>query len=265
MDFIKKHWLTILIVPLMILIPILVNVLLSISTPFKVYENGWLGFWGSYLGALFPFIILYLTLKDNRKENKKERLTQVATIEYQVSKENLISLKKTLAQYINALRVYDLGSMPFYYQESKVFCVQKLLDIGKEVSLKFELLELELVDYDDEEEQNFILFLKEFNKEFCGLLGDMGWYIDHKVDVSEEYALSAFHKSVVEENAVYNEEKRIWKIIENKNYSIPNDGCAILNDLLDTFCFRDLYSKSKEFVKYEKRKMDFNLNNTINE
>lgn len=259
-EIIKKYWWAIL---LMLFAPVIVNAILSLSTPFKVYENQWLGFWGSYLGALFPFIILYLTLKDNRKENKKERLTQVATIEYQVSKENLISLKKTLSQYINALRVYDLGSIPYYYQGSEVFCVQKLLDIGKEVSLKFELLELELVDYDDEEEQNFILFLNKFNLEFSGLLGDLSWYIDHKVNVSEEYALNAFHKSVVEENAVYNEEKRIWKIIENKNYSIQNDGCAILNDLLDTFCFQDLYSKSKEFVKYEKRKMEYKLNNTI--
>ena len=261
MGFFKKYWWAI---PLMVIIPIMVNVLLSITTPFKVYENGWLGFWGSYLGALFPFIILYLTLKDNRIENKKERLTQTATIEYQVAKENLISLKRTLAQYINALKLYDLGSMPFYYQESKTFCVQKLVNIGKEASLAFELLELELVDYDNPEEQDFILFLKKFNLEFNGLLSDMGWFIDHHIDASEEEALKAFHQEVIEEKAIYNEKKRIWTIIEERNYSIHNDGCEILNDLLDTFCFQELYSKSKEFVKYEKMKIESKLNN-INE
>ena len=257
---IKKYWWAIL---LMILAPILVNAILSISTPFKVYENQWLGFWGAYLGALFPFIILYITIEDSRKENERNRKTQAAIIEYQVSKDNLISLKKNLAQYINALHVYDLGYIPFNYQKSKAICVQKLFDIGKEVCLSFDLLELELVDYDDEEEQIFKSFLNNFNLEFNGLLGDIGWFIDHNVNVSEEDELNIFHKSKIEEKAIYNENKRIWKVIEDNNYSIQNDGCAILNNLLDTFCFKEIYSKSMDLIQYEKKKIESKLNINI--
>ena len=83
MSFIKNYWWVIVIA---LLIPIVVNITLSISTPFTVYENSWLGFWGSYLGALFPFIILYLSLRDNHDENEKDRKTQTAAIIFQVSK-----------------------------------------------------------------------------------------------------------------------------------------------------------------------------------
>lgn len=257
---IMKYWWAIL---LMLFAPVMVNSILSMSTPFKVYENQWLGFWGSYLGALFPFIILVITINNSRKENDRNRKTQAAVIEYQVSKEYLASLKKALAQYLNALHVFELGSIPFGYKESKDFYVQRLHDIGKEVSLSFNLLELELVDYEDPEEQTFKLFLNKFNLEFNGLLGDIGWFIDHKVEVSEEVALQTFHNLVIKEDAVYNDKKRIWKIIEENDYSIQNDGCVILNSLLDTFGFKEIYTKANEFIKYEKTTINIRMKNML--
>ena len=252
-----KYWWAIL---LILFAPVMVNAILSLSTPFKVYENQWLGFWGSYLGALFPFVILVITINNGRKENDRNRKTQAAVIEYQVSKEYLASLKKALAKYLNALHVYDLSFIPFGYKKSKAFYVQRLSDIAKEVSLSFDLLELELVDYDDSEEQSFKSFLTKFNSEFNGLLGDIGWFIDHKVDVSEEVALQTFYDLVMKEDAVYNERKRIWKIIEENDYSIQDDGCTILNDLLDVFCFKEIYSKSVDLIQYEKKKIESILN-----
>ncbi len=253
----KKYWW---ILVLTVAIPIIINTILSISTPFKVYENQWLGFWGTYLGALFPFIILYITINDNRRENDRNRKIQTAIIEYQVSKERLSTLKKTLAEYINSLHVFELGIIPFVYKDSKSLSIRKITDIIKEVSASFKLLELELVDYDDETEQEMKLFLNKFNLEFSKLLTDISWYIDHKDGITEEATINTFHNNEILTNTIYNEEKRIWKIIEDKKYSMKDDGFAILNDLLDKFGFEEIHSRTKSFIKYENEKIKAELN-----
>lgn len=258
MRYIKKFWW---IFVLMIIIPIIINTILSISTPFKVYENQWLGFWGAYLGALFPFIILYITINDNRRENDRKRKIQTAIIEYQVSKDKLNALKKTLADYINSLHVLELSMIAVSYKNSKIIFLQKISDIIKEADVTFELLVLELADYDDNTEQNMKSFLSKFNSEFLRLLIDISWFIDHKDYATEKETISTFRNSELQSNTIYNEDKRIWKIIEDKKYSMKDDGLAILNDLLDKFCFKEIYSRAMSFIKYENEKTKKELEN----
>ena len=58
---------------------------------------------------------------------------------------------------------------------------------------------------------------------------------------------------------VYDENKRIWAIVGKDNCNIVEKGSEILRELLERLVFKSIYSKSIEFVKYEKEKMDNNL------
>ena len=71
---------------LIIGLPILINFILGIYTPYDLYVVGeaenWLGFYGSYIGAIIAsgvaYVILWHTIEDNKKsairELKKEEL-----------------------------------------------------------------------------------------------------------------------------------------------------------------------------------------------
>lgn len=36
-------------------------------------ENSWIGFWGSYIGALFTLLALYITIQSNKNESEQQR------------------------------------------------------------------------------------------------------------------------------------------------------------------------------------------------
>ena len=80
MGWIKKYWWIGL---LFLVLPVVINFVLLIPafTPIVGDNTIWLGFWGSYLGAIISasvaFIILAIQHKQNREENKRNRELQI--------------------------------------------------------------------------------------------------------------------------------------------------------------------------------------------
>ena len=261
---IKKYWWAFLFI---LIAPLLVNVILITDTPCPDYtadgSNGWLGFWGAYIGALFPFIILLITIWDTHKENKKDRNIQKATIEYQVSKEHLNTIKKAIADYIQSLNIMELGLIAIRPNINTGDSLNRIWNICQNTVSSFELLEFELVDFDDEKENEYKSFLNKFKIEYEGMIKDFGWVLDFYlykksvVDVAKE--LELYRKNELELVNVYDESKRVWTIVGKDNYNITERGSEILNELLDRLVFKSIYLNSMEFVKYEKEKMDNRL------
>lgn len=261
MDFIKKYWWAILV---MIIIPILVNGLLSISTSIKVYENGWLGFWGSYLGALFPFVILYLSLRDNRRENEKERNIQTAIIEYQVSKDYQNTLKKDIADYINALNLMEMELLAIKAIDNTGITLNKLYMILTKSDNAFQKLNLTLSDYDDNTEIVYKDFLNNFNTAFKRLISDIAWLMDNYNNEDGIKAIESYRDFMMKGGKDTYEFLRIWKVIEDSGYQLT-DVTQIIQELLDRIEYRAISMKSQDFIRYEKEKMEKTLYNVLNQ
>ena len=249
-DFIKKFWWVVLLAALS---PLFVNWLLSISTGIKVYENGWLGFWGSLLGALFSFIILYKTLIDNHKENEKERKVQVETIKYQVSKESLNDLKENITAYYKAMNVYEMEMIAIKSQEDISYSLNVIWRINKETENAYQVLRLTLVDYTDPKENEYKDFLDKFHLAFNGFLSDFTWLIDGKCSLDD------YKKEIKKFGNISVENLRIWKIIEDRNLDKETDGKLIMDELLDRIEYKAIYIRSEDFIKYESDKMNREL------
>jgi len=253
-DFIKKFWWIVLLAALS---PLFVNWLLSISTGIKVYENGWLGFWGSLLGAIFPFIVLYKTLIDNHKENEKERKVQVGTIKYQVSKENLNDLKENIAAYYKAMNVYEMEMIAIKFQEDISYSLNVIWRIIKETEMAYQVLRFTLVDYTDYNENEYKVFLNKFHLAYNGLLSDFAWLIDGKSSLYD------YKEGIKKNGNVSIENLRIWKIIEDGNLDKETDGKLIMDELLDRVEYKAIFIKSEDFIKYENDKMNRELYNSL--
>lgn len=268
MHLLKKYWWAFL---LILIAPLLVNFILITESPCPNYiannNNGWLGFWGAYIGALFPFIILLITIWDNHKENKKDRSIQVATIEYQVSKEHLNTIKQSIADYIQSLNSLKLGLIALRPNIKTEESLNTIWDICQETTSSFELLEFELVDYNDEKEEEYKTFLSIFRTEYEGMINDFGWvldlYLNKKDDADINKDLEIYRKQTTETVIVYDENKRVWNVVEKDDCNITEKGSQILNELLDRLDFKSIYSKSIDFIKYEKEKMDNKLKKAI--
>lgn len=252
--FIKKFWWVVLLAALS---PLFVNWLLSISTGIKVYENGWLGFWGSLLGALFPFIVLYKTLIDNHKENEKERKAQVGTIKYQISKESLNDIKENITSYYKAMNDYEIEMIALKPQENILYSLNVIWRIIKETEKAYQVLRLSLVDYTDSKESEYKDFLNKFHFAYNGLLSDFAWLIDGKCSLDD-------YKEEIKKNGnVSIENLRIWKIIEDGNFDKETDGKLIMDELLDRIEYKAIYIRSEDFIKYENDKMNRELDNSL--
>lgn len=74
----KKYWKEILLgtMTILIIVPLVIAFMLRFKFIMTDASNGWIGFWGSYLGAIFggliTLFVLYKTLKENHKSQKKE-------------------------------------------------------------------------------------------------------------------------------------------------------------------------------------------------
>ncbi len=115
-------WLILLILPLVLYVLIIqpwgLNAIGNENAP-----SVWLGFWGSYLGAIITsiaaFIILYKQIetnrveneenrKNNEEQNKKNRAIQLKNIEHQQQMQWLNDFKRIAAEYVMAFNNTNL-------------------------------------------------------------------------------------------------------------------------------------------------------------
>lgn len=103
----KKYWWLLI---LIVVAPIIINYALLIPAfgPIVGDNVHWLSFWGSYLAALVPFIILFIQREDNHKENKQNRQLQVNVLKYQQEMQWLNENKDILIDFALTLSKDDL-------------------------------------------------------------------------------------------------------------------------------------------------------------
>ncbi len=123
----NKHLILIAIV--VMLCPLFVNVIMLIPSRWASGDNPWIGFWGSYLGAILSasaaFVILFVQRKDNRKENEKNReankkenninrVLQLREITYRQETEWLNNLQKAVLENLSVYSPNSITSLIDY-------------------------------------------------------------------------------------------------------------------------------------------------------
>lgn len=99
---IRKYWLQIL---LIIVTPLIINLLMGLPTYFPTVgdSSSWLGFWGSYIGAILSsaiaLYILYKQNQQNHNENIINRNLQLAVIKYNQELDKLRDLRTALVDF----------------------------------------------------------------------------------------------------------------------------------------------------------------------
>ncbi len=92
----RKDWLVIVI---LLISPILINYIIlgkSLGLTVNGSIDGWLGFYGAFVGAVIPMFILYRTRMWNKEDNEEIRKSQNKILQYQAKKEWFDGLRKQL-------------------------------------------------------------------------------------------------------------------------------------------------------------------------
>ena len=111
---IRYKWIIIIGIILVLLLPIVLNyiLLIPINAPILGESNGWLAFWGCYIGAIISstiaFVILFIQRKDNHQENKNNRQLQLNILAYQQQSQWLNNLREEM---INNVIVYQADNL----------------------------------------------------------------------------------------------------------------------------------------------------------
>lgn len=286
LSFFKKHNKVVIIAIIIVLAPIFIN-LIAICPAFcpdlvagsqqSVWVNFFAVYSGSLIGAFVSFYILYKTIEANKSESEQNRADNhteseasrkrlTAVFKYQVDRDILNTTKSSLANYIKSLNVLELGYIAIYPKEQVKNSLLQIKQISSNALTCYDMLEFALVEYDDEKEKEFKAYLKQFHNEYMGLIKDIGWILDfylyNKIDVDSKKEALRYKKLEDDFGKYYNENKRIWNIIENGNYNIANDAAILMNKLLDDFGFSTINDRCTEFIKYEQNKIEAQILNT---
>lgn len=120
-DFaIRYKWIIIIGIILVLLLPIALNYILLIPINASILgeSNGWLAFWGCYLGAIISsaiaFTILFIQRKDNHQENRNNRQLELNILSHQQQSQWLAELRKAMADYVNLYNENELKEIINY-------------------------------------------------------------------------------------------------------------------------------------------------------
>ena len=274
----KEHWL--LILSSIILIPIAVNFIVFFHAPFPQLVAGdaksWFSFFttfvGTLVGALVSFAILYKTIENNQiesknnrtanqEQNEKNRNLQIATIKYQIAKDDLNVVISCLAKYQQSFNFKMLASFTFHNTstEESQRDLQSIMQLFEESNISYSLLNMNLVKYDDEYEFEFRNAINRFKGLYDRLLQDLIWFMDESsVPNSVEYVKRKLdeHEKKMESLKSPLSVSNLRDIVEKYGYNIWINRVDIMRELILSFNFRDSYTYLENFVKYEKKKID---------
>lgn len=281
----KEHWK--LILSSIILIPITVNFIVYFHAPFPKLvvgdANSWFSFFttfvGTLVGALVSFAILYKTIDENyqnskddraanqeqneknraanQEENEKNRNLQIATIKYQIAKDELNVVINSLAKYQKSFDVIKLSSFTFHgiTKDEHLLDLQSILQIQDESDIAYSLLNMNLVKYDDEKETEYKSFLYCFKGAYDQLLQDMIFIMDESFKRSSAEDVKRGlneHEEKMDSIKIYT----LREILKKYDFVIWKYRVSIMRELILAFKYKELYTILENFVKYEKDKID---------
>ena len=274
----KEHWL--LILSSIVLIPIAVNFIVFFHAPFPQLVTGdaksWFSFFttfvGTFVGALVSFTILYKTIENNQiesknnrtanqEQNEKNRNLQIATIKYQIAKDDLNVVISCLAKYQQSFNFKMIASFTFHNTSTEEFQrdLQSILQLSEESNISYSLLNMNLVKYDDEYELEFRRTINRLKGLYDWFLRDLIWFMDESRELNPvEYVKSKLDEYEKEKKSLTSSlsVSNLRDIVEKYDYNIWENRVDIMRELILTFNFHDSYTDLENFVKYEKKKID---------
>lgn len=257
MSLIKKYWWLLPSLIIFTAIPIIINKLMLQSSPCEVYEGDWLSFWGPYLGAIVPFIILYFTIRSNENENKKNRASQSKFIKCQIDYARLDNLNTRIAGYISALNEIELDLISEKSKYDPFLSRNKVELILKQANQAYNLLDISLSFYEDGKSQEIKDYLNNFQQEYNEVLPDLCYIIKSYNSGNPDEDLA----KDIEQNPSGNE--RILKVVKEKGLNINKNRDDIMYELVSNLAIDDLEKKLKNFIIYEKgiidKQMKYNI------
>lgn len=271
----KDNWK--LIITGLIVIPIVADLIVFCPAPFPclVVESTkeWLNFFAAYIsalmGAFVSFAILYKTIEHNKAESlanrqvnhteNEENRKKIDTIfKYQAEKDAFQTAKEYITRFQLAIDCFELGFVSMYCKLNKEDALLRLVQQNKNLANSYDLLEFYLNEYDDEKENEYKAYFREFYYEEKVLIGDLLWIIDYwTYNGSDEINRDLFIKKteLFKEAAKDTKFNRIWHYVEAHDYKIIADGEEIINERLDDFDFITIREKLLEFCNYENKKI----------
>lgn len=254
MIFIKKYWWMLPLSILISTIPVIINLIMLTSTPIEVYNGDWLSFWGAYLGAVVPFIILFLTLNNNKSENEKNRAAQSKYIKCQVDYSRLDNLNATFSKYICALSHMELCFIAFQAKFEPILSRNKIESILIKANEAYQLIDSSLLLFNGKRNKSIVALLSNFQDEYNHVLANLGFIINTYVNGN---SCEDFVKTIEKEPYRNN---KIMQVIKKGKYNFNENKDDIMYDLVKTLDFDNIENEFKKFIKNEKQEIDKQLN-----
>lgn len=191
------------ILTLLILSPIIVNIILGIPAICTVNgdTNGWLGFYGSFVGAIIPMFILYRTRQWNKEDNDKTRNMQHRVLQYQAKKVWFEEFKKQLD---DNYRLLDFQAIAIVVNnivwENYQIALSHLMQLNRNIEMQGYSFDLRLEEGDTE--KKYVDSYNELLKEYGILVNDLificniGNIIKNGGDY-EEYVINCYESQCV--------------------------------------------------------------------
>lgn len=154
--------------------PIIVNIILGIPAICTINgdTNGWLGFYGSFVGAIIPMFILYRTRQWNKEDNNETKEVQHKILQYQAKKIWFEEFKKQLDENY---RLLDFQSITIVVNnivfENYQIALPHLMQLNRNIEMQGYSFDLHLGNGGTEKE--YIDSYNELLKEYGMLVNDL--------------------------------------------------------------------------------------------
>ena len=150
----KLDWL---ICACLLLSPIAVNYIVRLTATTSYYD-GWLGYYGTLVGALVTMFVLYRTRRWNRDDNDKTRRMQTKMLEYQAKTVWFENFRKQLDENYRILNFQDTVTIVNEITAGnlmKAMC--SLMELNKNIEMQGYTFDLYLPSTDlSEEEKEYV-------------------------------------------------------------------------------------------------------------
>lgn len=217
----KRFALAIIVFAVLALLPLLVNRLLITDFPFipQIADGVWVGFWGSYIGALVTLMCLLLTIAYNKHTIRLD-------VEYKRKEEK----KRDVISRIGRLNLTEYLEKPLAYIDNLDVNEQSLylLKISKEYQSEINTADLTYNTADASEQQ--IAFYKAYTNCLTSCIGAISLTMNkmNKENPSKgikEIALLAICSSASSFSTVKDAAQTYMKEIEDNYKSMSRMGC----------------------------------------